>query len=159
VENKNGQTGEPDTPYYWYCIIAQTYVGLGSRELELNETDLGVLHPGRATGSVHGLLGEYEAFHKLRIIDGAAQLLHDLRSHSSYPLSTLTASHLGRHRYLDVIEVDVGGGLRVDDLEDSVHGDGRQQVGVLRHDLGSTNNIKSLDERASDRRASEKLYL
>lgn len=84
---------------------------------------------------MHSLLGEYDAFHKLRIIDGATKLLYNL--HGQYKSASVSCmmKHSMTSGYLDVCEIDVGRGLGINDLEDGINGDGCQQIGILRHDL------------------------
>jgi hypothetical protein len=52
-----------------------TYIGLGRRKLELNDRNLGLLHPRRSTSARDDRLGEGEAIDELRVVDGAADLL------------------------------------------------------------------------------------
>ena len=46
--------------------------------MELDNCDLGVLHSGGSPGGVADLLVKDETFHELGVVDGAAELLHDL---------------------------------------------------------------------------------
>lgn len=89
-------------------------VRLGGGERELDESDLGLLDSGGATSEVrHLLVDKDESIDELGVINGATEFLLDI----------------------DVSEVDVVGGLFVDDLEDGIDGHGGEQVGVMRHDL------------------------
>lgn len=47
----------------------------------------------------------------------------------------------------DVLQVDAGGGGRVDDSHDGVHAHGRQQAGVLRHHLGAQRRGGAVEQR------------
>lgn len=48
---------------------------------------------------------------------------------------------------LDVVQVDAGGGGRVDDAHDGVHAHGCQQAGVLRHHLGAQRRGGTVEQR------------
>jgi hypothetical protein len=90
-------------------------IGFGSRQGELDETDLGVLDLGGTTSEVRCLLvNKDEAINELGVVDGAAKFLGNM----------------------DVAEVNIGVILLIDDSEDSIDSHGGQEVRVLRHDLG-----------------------
>lgn len=48
---------------------------------------------------------------------------------------------------LDVVQVDAGGGCRVDDAHDGVHAHGCQQAGVLWHHLGAQRRSGAVEQR------------
>mmetsp|Transcript_30154 Transcript_30154/g.88179 ORF Transcript_30154/g.88179 Transcript_30154/m.88179 type:complete len:417 (+) Transcript_30154:3697-4947(+) len=102
------------------------HVGLGGREAELEEGDLGVGNLRRPAGGLGAALGEDEAVDQLGVVDGPAHLL-------DHP---------------DVAQVDVGRrrGVVPEQAEDGVDGDGGQEVGVLRHDLGGEAGVDGRDE-------------
>ena len=52
-----------------------TYVRLGRTGLELDETNLRLLYPRRATDSGDNILVQYHAVDQLGILDGSADLL------------------------------------------------------------------------------------
>mmetsp|Transcript_4094 Transcript_4094/g.11962 ORF Transcript_4094/g.11962 Transcript_4094/m.11962 type:complete len:408 (+) Transcript_4094:510-1733(+) len=90
------------------------HVRLWSREAELNEANLGVLHPRRPAGNSGHLLCEHEAVHELGVVCGAPQLLHQP----------------------DIAQIHVRGSGRVDDLQHRVHGDARKLLGALGNHFG-----------------------
>mmetsp|Transcript_27810 Transcript_27810/g.65685 ORF Transcript_27810/g.65685 Transcript_27810/m.65685 type:complete len:452 (+) Transcript_27810:162-1517(+) len=99
-------------------------VRLGRGEAELDEADLGVGHLAGPARRVPRALREDEAVDERGLVDGAAELLH----------------------HGNVVQVDVGGGGRVDDLEDGVDGKGREDVAVVRDDLGVERGRRRLDQ-------------
>mmetsp|Transcript_1502 Transcript_1502/g.3826 ORF Transcript_1502/g.3826 Transcript_1502/m.3826 type:complete len:487 (+) Transcript_1502:210-1670(+) len=99
-------------------------VRLWRGKAELDEPDLCIFHFGRSSGGVRHTLGEDKPVDKLRVVDGAAQLLHDF----------------------DVAQVAVGGGQRVDDGEHRVHRERREELCVVRDDLGVERGGRRLDE-------------
>ena len=52
------------------------YVGFGCAELELDETDLGLLYPRRAADGRDDVLVEDDAIYELGVLNCAANLLH-----------------------------------------------------------------------------------
>lgn len=82
----------------------ETHIGLGGAQLELDQTDLGPLHPDRAAGALEHRLGENQAVDELAVLEGSSDLL-------DYP---------------DVLQVHVICGLEVDGLGNRVDGHGSQ---------------------------------
>ena len=91
------------------------HVCLGRGEAELDQADLRVRDARRAAGGVRRALVEDDAVDELRVVDRPADLLHDL----------------------DVVQVDVGRRLRVDDTSDRIDGNRREQRRVLRDHFGA----------------------
>ena len=90
------------------------HVTLGSGQRELKETDFSVLNAHGATGIVRGLLvNENETINELGVVNGSSEFLGDK----------------------NVSEVDVVGGLLVDDFQDRVDSHRGKQVRVVGHDL------------------------
>lgn len=111
------------------CVVTDAnvavHVGLGGGEGELNEADLGVLYLSGATSeSVGGLVDETETVNELRVVNGTAELLGDR----------------------DVAEVDVSGGLLVNDLEDGIDGHGGEEVTMVGNNLGGERGDGVLDK-------------
>ncbi len=71
-----------------------THIRLGRAELELNETNLGLLHTDRSIGILQDSLGKDESIDQLAIFDRSSDLLDDS----------------------DVLKIDIIGGLHVDGL-------------------------------------------
>ena len=99
-------------------------VRLGRREAELDEADLGVGHLAGPARRVARALGEDEAVDQRGLVDGAAELLD----------------------HGDVVQVDVGGGGGVDDLEDGVDCERREDVAVVGDDLRVERGRRRLDQ-------------
>jgi hypothetical protein len=55
--------------------LQSAYVRLGRRELELDQTDLGLLHAGGSTSTFNDILSEDETIDELSVVDGTANLL------------------------------------------------------------------------------------
>lgn len=89
-----------------------THVGLGRAQLELDQSDLGLLHPRRSARTGDDTLVECQTLDELGVVDGASDLLHDP----------------------DVSQVDVGRG-GCDETGDRGDGNGGEGGGVLRNDL------------------------
>jgi len=102
-------------------------VGFRRRYLELDDGDLGVLHAGGPPSRVANLLVEDEPFHEFGVVHGAAKLLHDL----------------------DVAEVNHVGLCVINDGENSVDGEGREERGVLAHDLAVERGAGGLHKRVA----------
>ena len=102
------------------------HVGLGRREAELDQGNLGLADLGGPPGALGAALGEDEAVDQLGIVDGAAHLLD----------------------HADVAQVDVGGrrGVVPKEAQDGIDGDGGQQIRVLRHDLGREAGVDGINE-------------
>jgi hypothetical protein len=101
-----------------------TYVSLGGRQLELNQTNLGLFNATRTTSSVRSTLCEDETLDHSSVIDGTAQLLDNL----------------------NVVQVDVGGSGGVNHAQNGVNGDGSQETGVLRYDLGVQRGLGAVQQ-------------
>ncbi len=99
------------------------HVGLRGREAKLDQADLRVLD-GLDAARLAEALAEAEAVDHLGVVHGPADAGHDL----------------------DVVEVDVGGRVGVDDLEHGVDGERREHLGVLRDDLGGERGAGRVDQ-------------
>lgn len=91
-----------------YLFSPNSHIGLRGRYLELDQSDAGLLHPGRAPVS-HGLLLDQCPVDQLRLLHRLAQLLHQF----------------------DQLQVDVGVLRRGHQLLDRLHRHRGQQVRVL----------------------------
>lgn len=101
------------------------HVGLGRREAELDHGNFGIGDLGGSPGGLGGALLEDEAVHELGVVNGPA----DLFDHA------------------DVPQVDVGGGVLVlEDPQDGVDRDGREDVRVLADDLGGQTGVDCRNE-------------
>lgn len=91
-------------------------VSLGGGERELYDTNFGVLNSSGATGKMGSLLVDKDkTIDELRVINSTAKLGGDV----------------------DVVEIGVGSGFLVNNLQNSVHSDRGKQVRVVRHDFGA----------------------
>lgn len=99
-------------------------VSLGRGEAELDEANLGALDARWGAGDVGGALGKDEAPDKLSVVDGSAVRLDDLHLAQVHVRVRLVLHHC-QHR---------------------VHGQRRQHIRVLRHDLGCQRRGGSLDQ-------------
>ena len=101
-------------------------VGLGGRDAELNESDLGVLDPSwSSAGGAWLLVQEHAIVEHDGVVDRSSALLDDG----------------------DVPEVDPVRVLGVDDLENGVDRHGSEKGGVLGHDLAAEGRGCGSDER------------
>lgn len=102
------------------------HVGLGGREAELNQGNLGLGDLGGSPGALGAALGKDQTVDQFGIVDGSAHLLD----------------------HANVAQVDVGGrrGIVAEEAEDGIDGDGGEEVGVLRHDLGGEAGVDGRDE-------------
>lgn len=105
--------------------ISATYIGLGGRELELDQSNLGLLDSGGATSRLNDVLGEDKTVNQLGIIDGTSDLLHNA----------------------DILQINVDSSGGLDDLQDSIDGNGSEQSRVLRNNLGVERSAGTLKER------------
>ena len=60
-----------------FLATASAYIRFRRRELELNQTDLGLLHTGGSTSTLNDILGEDETVDEFSVVDGTANLLDD----------------------------------------------------------------------------------
>lgn len=89
-------------------------ISLWCGHAELDHTNLGIIHSGWASSEVrHLVLGETKSINELRVIDGSSEF----------------------HGNLDVVEVDIGVFLLINNLEHGVDSHWGEHVGVGRHDL------------------------
>ena len=95
----------------------------------MNDSDFRVLHTSESTESVTRFLVENKAFHKLSIIHGTAEFLHDL----------------------DISENDDIGFHRIDYGETKINGERSEETGVLTNDLVVERSGSGLDERLAIR--------
>ena len=98
-------------------------VGLWRADLELNQRDLGVLHPGRAARRLARPLVQHQPLDHLRVVDRPALPAH----------------------HLDILQVDHPRRL-VCNLQQAIDRHGRQQIRVLRHHLGRQRRRRRLQE-------------
>lgn len=77
-----------------------TYVWLGRAKLELDECNSSLLHPNRTTSRLDDGLVKNQSINHLTLIYRAAQFLHNA----------------------DISEVDVFGGLGINDFENGING-------------------------------------
>ena len=90
----------------------RTYIRFGRGELELNDTNLCLLDPGRSTCRSDRVLMKQYTIHQFSVIDRSSDFLDES----------------------DVAKVDVGR-LRGNETEDGIDGDGGEDGGILRDDL------------------------
>lgn len=105
-------------------IKIETYIGLGGRELKLDQTNLGLLDSGGATGRLDDVLGEDKTINQLGIIDGTSDLLHNA----------------------NILQINVDGSGRFNDPQNSIDGNGSEQSRVLRNNLGVERGAGTLKE-------------
>lgn len=105
--------------------IGRTYIGLGGRELELDQTNLGLLDSGGATSRLDDVLGEDKTVDQLGIIDGASDLLHNA----------------------DILQINVDSSSGLNNSQDSIDGNRSEQSRVLRNNLGVERSAGTLKER------------
>ena len=101
------------------------HVRLGGRDAKLDQRNLSILNLGRTARGFGGLQVQHEAVDHLGIVDGPAGLAKDL----------------------DVLQVHHVRPRLVPDLEHGIHRDWREDVGILRHNLGSEGGGGGFDER------------
>jgi hypothetical protein len=82
------------------------------------------------------MLGEYQAMYKLSVLNRATQLLDNLSKNSG--------SQIEQHiwmRYLDVVEINIGGGIPVDNREYGIDRKGSEMGGMLTHNFGAQRSL------------------
>mmetsp|Transcript_460 Transcript_460/g.818 ORF Transcript_460/g.818 Transcript_460/m.818 type:complete len:364 (+) Transcript_460:355-1446(+) len=132
------------------CVVREDdivlEVRLGRRHAELDERDLGALHLGGPARRLGRLLVEYEPLHELGRVHGVAQLLNNPHIPQVHHLPANAGTSLCNT--VPVRPLDLSSELSAifRNAQDAVHGDGRQQGRVLRHDLAAEGGSCTLDQ-------------